>query len=605
MQVAPIRTTTPAPKRGLLATALAVVVLCPLAGQANAAGFGGELGGWVRDAKGVGQMGAAVSVMTAEGRLLRRVFTDHGGAFVLEDLLPGSYSIQVKLDRFLPADLRNLRVQLGSRKVLDVRLAGLFSGLQMGNPQASEINDMSDDWKWALRASHAVRPALRLTPSKSDQETKRVMRKLSGAFHDTEAYAELSSGAGGRTDSLANHSDLGTAFAVATSLFGDNDVTLSGNMGYGSAVRSPSTGFRTSFRRELGFGAPEVSLTVRQLQTSFGSRAFVDPQQARDAVPLLETMTLGFGDTAKIGERTSFDYGFLYESVRWLNRLNFVSPYAKIRHELTPGRSIQVSFASGVPRPDSAVRGDDRLREQVSALGTFPRVSLSDGHAQVQRTEHIEIAYREQVGKGLIEAGVYQDAISNAAVSALTPDGFAAGGDVLPDLFSRASTINGGQHLARGVRVSYARKIRERLEAALGYGAGGVLTPGEGDLAGGAGDLRDMLKMQRAHLITASLSMEEQRTGARFISTYQWSSRDAALSPDLYNDFAARSDPGLNIYIRQPLPLGGGLPGKLEASAEFRNLLKAGYMPINTTDGGAIYILPAIRSYRGALSFIF
>ena len=557
MPIAPIRTV----KRGALAATLAAVVLCPLGGQASAAGFGGELGGWVRDAKGVPQMGAAVSVLTSEGRLLRRVFTDHAGAFILENLLPGSYSIQVKLDRFLPADLRNLRVQLGSRKVLDVRLAGLFSRLQLANPQASEIRDMSDDWKWALRASHAVRPVLRLAPSDRDRETKRVMRKLSGAFHDTEAYAELSSGGGGRADSLANHSDLGTAFAVATSLFGDNDVTLSGNMGYGSAVRSPSTGFRTSFRRDLGFGAPEVSLTVRQLQTSFGSRAFVDPQQAPDGIPLLETMTLGYGDSAEIGDRTTFDYGFLYESVRWLNRLNFVSPYAKIIHELSPGRSVQVSYASGVPRPDSAVRGGDRLREQVSALGMFPRVSLRNGEAQVQRTEHIEVSYHEQVGKGLIEAGIYHDDISNAAVSALTPDGFLGGGEVLPDLFSRASTINGGKHVARGVRVSYARKIRERLEAALGYGAGGVLTAREGDVAGDAGDLRSMLRMQRAHSITASLSMEEQRSGARFVSTYQWSSRDSALSPDLYNDFAARSDPGLNIYIRQPLPVGGGLPG--------------------------------------------
>ena len=587
----------------LPAALLAAVLLTPLA--ASATGFGGELGGWVRDAKGVPQMGAAVSVSTAEGRLLRRVFTDHAGGFVLENLLPGTYSVQVKLSRFRPADLRNLRVQLGARKVLDVRLAGLFSALQMSDPTASEIRDMSEDWKWALRASHAVRPALRLAPSDQEKETRRVMRKLSGALHDTEAYAELSSGGGGRSDALTNHSDLGTAFAVATSLFGDNDVTVSGNMGYGSSVRSPSSGFRTSFRRDLGFGAPEVSLTVRQLQTSFGQRAFTDPQQASDGVPLLETVTLGFGDSAQIGERTTFDYGFLYESVSWLSRLNFISPYAKIIHELAPGRSVQVSFASGVPRPGYAVEGRDRLRGQVSALGMFPRVSLHGGDAQVQRTEHVEVSYREQVGKGLIEAGAYKDDISNAALSALAPDGFVSTGEILPDLFSNASTINGGRHLASGIRVSYARRIRERLEAALGYGAGGVLTPKNNNPISGAGDLRNMLQMQRAHIITASLSMEEQRTGARFISTYQWTSRDSALSPDLYNDFASRSAPGLNIYIRQPLPVGGGLPGKLEASAEFRNLMRAGYMPLKTTDDGAIYILPAVRSYRGSLSFIF
>ena len=77
------------------------------------------------------------------------------------------------------------------------------------------------------------------------------------------------------------------------------------------------------------------------------------------------------------------------------------------------------------------------------------------------------------------------------------------------------------------------------------------------------------------------------------------------MAADLYNDFASASDPGWNVVIRQPIPLEAGLPGKLEASAEFRNLLKAGYLPIQTGDGSTLYLLPAIRSYRGSLSFIF
>ncbi len=79
----------------------------------------------------------------------------------------------------------------------------------------------------------------------------------------------------------------------------------------------------------------------------------------------------------------------------------------------------------------------------------------------------------------------------------------------------------------------------------------------------------------------------------------------AAIAPDLYNDFASRSDPGLNLVIRQPLPFSGGLPGKLEATGYINNLLKAGYIPIQTFDGQQIFLLPAVRSYRGALSFVF
>ena len=106
-------------------------------------------------------------------------------------------------------------------------------------------------------------------------------------------------------------------------------------------------------------------------------------------------------------------------------------------------------------------------------------------------------------------------------------------------------------------------------------------------------------------MVMASVSLEAPRAGTHITSSYQWLSRQAVIASDLYNDFAARSDPGLNIVIRQPIRVGGLLPGKFEATADFRNLLKAGYVPIPTMDGRQMYLLQAIRSYRGALSFIF
>jgi hypothetical protein len=53
------------------------------------------------------------------------------------------------------------------------------------------------------------------------------------------------------------------------------------------------------------------------------------------------------------------------------------------------------------------------------------------------------------------------------------------------------------------------------------------------------------------------------------------------------------------------LPFSGGLPGKLEATANFSNLLKTGYTPLQTHDGRQLYLFQAIRNYRGAVSFIF
>ncbi|MBI1354362.1 MAG: hypothetical protein GC160_08450 [Acidobacteria bacterium] len=566
----------------------------------------GSIQGWVKDDRGTPQMGAAVAALSPDGVMLKRVFTDHRGSFVLTDLFPGEYALRVTLNRFLPLTENGVKVEAGRSVVLDVGLRGLFSSMQLAYPGRGQVRDMTDDWKWVLRATHTTRPVLRLAPNEDVAETRRVMRKLSGAFSETQGLAKLSGGGGVRSTALANESDLGTSFALATSVFGNNDVTVSGNFGNNIAGDTPTTGFRGSFKRELGFSAPEVSLTVRQLQTSAAAgRALFDPMQGSSSMPSLQTLSLGFRDSTKIGASTELKYGFLYESVRFIDRLDYVSPFAKLTHEITPRRSVELRYSSGAPRPDADSAKQEQLRQSLSALGMFPRVSLLNGRATVQRTEHMEAAYREELGKGLFEAGVYQDLITDAALSALAPGSFFDGANILPDLFSQAATVNGGRHLIRGYRVSYARKVNERIEAALGYGNTGALDyreDGEGKVD--AASLRDRLEVDRAHMLTTSLSAKLPGTETSIISSYQWLNRRSAIAADLYNEFASRSNPGLNFFVRQPLPFGAG-SGRFEVTADVRNLLEAGYIPIQTQDGRTVYLVQSVRSYRGSLNFVF
>ena len=567
----------------------------------------GSIRGLVRDERGIPQMGALVTLLTADGAIEKRVYSSHDGLFAVEQLFPGRYSIRVSLDRFLPVTKEGIEVISGSSAILDVSLRGLLSTLQLVYPGGSQVRDMSDDWKWVLRTSSSTRPVLRYLPS-IDQETRRVIRRASGRFSDTHGYAQVSAGAGTRQTALANESDLGTAFAVATSMFGNNDVVVSGNLGYGSTTGVPAAAFRTSYKRELPVGAPEVSVTVRQLQMPSAARQAIYGPQSEHNGPLLQTVTLGAADATQLGESVRFEYGFLYESVRFLNRLNFVSPYGRLVYELGDRREVHLRYASGVPHAQEGVAADENesLQRQVSSLGLFPRMAVNGGRPTVQRTEHVEVAYREKLGDGVIEAAVYEDSMSDAALSAMVPQGYFADGDVLPDLFSDSSTLNAGRFRSSGYRVSYARRIKDRLQAAIGYGSTGVLSRATGQLEGPSVDaLRSALAVKRAQLVTASVSTELPRSGTFVLTAYQWSNVPAVIAPDAYNDFASQSDPGLNLIVRQPLPFSGGLPGKLEATANFSNLLKTGYTPIQTHDGRQMYLFQAIRNYRGALSFIF
>jgi hypothetical protein len=58
-------------------------------------------------------------------------------------------------------------------------------------------------------------------------------------------------------------------------------------------------------------------------------------------------------------------------------------------------------------------------------------------------------------------------------------------------------------------------------------------------------------------------------------------------------------DVGVNFYVRQPLP--NILPWRMELTAELRNLLAQGYLPM----GGHSVLTAAPRAVRGGLNFIF
>jgi hypothetical protein len=63
--------------------------------------------------------------------------------------------------------------------------------------------------------------------------------------------------------------------------------------------------------------------------------------------------------------------------------------------------------------------------------------------------------------------------------------------------------------------------------------------------------------------------------------------------------------PGLNLYFRQPIPGISGRPCRVELTADLRNLLAQGYLPLATAGGQSILLVETPRSLRGGLNFVF
>ena len=93
-------------------------------------------------------------------------------------------------------------------------------------------------------------------------------------------------------------------------------------------------------------------------------------------------------------------------------------------------------------------------------------------------------------------------------------------------------------------------------------------------------------------------------SGTAYVASYQWASTNALNPTHLDLTERLQDGAGLSFRFRQPLPYFGGLPCRVAATAEMRNLLAQGYVPI-MAGGRRLYLMHSPRTVRGGLSFTF
>jgi len=275
---------------------LLLALVLGASGSAGAAGEGklsGSLVGFVSDHAGVPQMGAAVLIYNHYDRLIGQSLTNERGAFGFESLAPGLYSVRVSLASFVPAMKERIQVQPGVRSFLSINLASVLSSIELIYAEPGQTAVMSDDWKWVLRASTPSRPILRILPGidiSDPSEGPGLSSSRQEIFSRTRGLVKVSTGEGGSLSAFGSQADLGTSFALATSLFGTNELQFSGNFGYASNTGTPTAGFRTSYTNELWGAKPEVALTMRQVfMRGVAGNAFLNSSQE---APQLTTMSV-------------------------------------------------------------------------------------------------------------------------------------------------------------------------------------------------------------------------------------------------------------------------------------------------------------------------
>ena len=595
-----------------LLTTLALAA-CLLTAPAAARGasvdtLAGSVVGFVSDQAGVPQMGAAVLIYNSYQRLVGRALTNDQGAFGFESLAPGVYSVSVRLTSFVPALKENIRVQPGMRSFLAINLASVLSSIELIHTAPGNAAFMNDDWKWVLRTATAARPILRLGPSIAGSDPFGQNRESARVVSRTRGILRVSAGEEGSFMAAGAQPDLGTSFALATSLLGGNELQFSGNVGYASHSGLPTAGFRTSFTNDLWGARPEVAVTLREvfMEGRVGA-GLLSGGQAES--PVLRTMSVSSLDRRQLTERLRIEYGASLESVTFLSRLNYFSPFARLTLGVGEGGAVSLAYSSGMPPVELLSEGDwdvPEMQDDLKALALFPRVSVMGGNARIQRSQNFEAAYRQVIGSRDFSFGVYRETTMNSAVMMAAPAGVFSSADLLPDLASNSSVFNIGDFQRIGFQASVKQRLAENLRLGVAVGNSGVLVAGRSSLASNdPAELREMLAEGRRTWLAATASGISPWTGTDLTVSYHWTDYAAVSPRHIYLTQSYQPDLGFNIGIRQPLPSFGVWSGRVVASAELRNLLAQGYVPVSSADGRTLYLIQNPRTVRGGLSFIF
>jgi hypothetical protein len=381
---------------------------------------------------------------------------------------------------------------------------------------------------------------------------------------------------------------MSTGFSLERNIFSVDRVGLKGNVGYGDGL--PAAVLRASYSHALPDGSgPSMGVAVRRFAPS-------DPNVHNAS---LQSVALSGADDFAVDDVLEVKFGSELQSIQFLGRVTAFRPYGSANLHVSPNMVVGYDYATALPNHreedfDSASSADSSEAD--------PRISLANFCTKLERAHHQEVNVSRRVGKNNMQIALFSDGVDNTALLG-TGQVTAAGGELLPDVYSGSFTYTGNTLDARGLRVVLERKLYSDLTATLDFAYGGVL-----DLSRPGVPIQDALQWittQRREAMAAKLSGTVHRTHTRWIASYRWVSGSALTPVDMFNGSPGQSDPFLNLFIRQPIPTLGFLPAHMEAVIDLRNLLAQGYVPVMGQDGQTVYFVQSARSVRGGLAISF
>jgi Carboxypeptidase regulatory-like domain len=557
----------------------------------------GAIAGYVKDSSGAPQMGAVVEIFVSAAKVGTTAFTDSRGYYTAENLPAGTYQVKVTAASFLPSLRENVILHSGAHLIINLTLNTLADAIKL-MPARRSATDDPDDWHWTLRSA-ANRPVLRVLEKdkdvKDDSESEDSSSLVVVSHNNNERggdrplKASVAFIAGPEAGGFGGTGDVTTAFALEKSLFSSGTLSFNGNIG--ASAGDPTGVLRASYAHDFGdTSRPTFTVTYRHFAAP-GAAVLNSPYSA---------IEMSSSDSMAVGGFIDLNYGADLQSMQFAERVTAIKPHGSVDVHLGPNMVVEYRYATSEP-DTRATKGFDTAPADLSESG--PRMALTNGNPEVERAAHHEVSVSRRMGDTRVQLAAFVDRVHNLVLTG-AGDPTSYSDDVLPDVYSGTFSYGYAPGVSSaGGRVVVQRKISDDLTATFDYSTGQTISASDTTMAWQA--LAQSLGVSRQHSVGAKVYGYIPATGTRMIASYKWTSGNALSTVDAFNASPGQIDPYLSLFIRQPLPCGSFMAGKMDALLDVRNLLAQGYVPVMGQDGRTIYMVQSARALRGGLAFTF
>jgi Carboxypeptidase regulatory-like domain len=545
--------------------------------------------GVVRDAQGIGQLGATVEVLAKGSVPIASAITDLYGHYRISGVAPGRYQVRATAALYMPATRMGLQLQMGTRAIVNLTLNSLSGTAAWIPAERRTADEPNDDWKWTLRST-ANRPVLRLL---DDGQLVAVSSSGTDAIK-TSSQARLSMLSG---DGEFGGGGVHTVITVDRVLVDGADVIFRSDI---AAARTPfgagpSTELEAGYERKVGFG--DTSRVVVSYQTH---PELIGGGDATVAQSGLQTMRVSSAQTMHLGDTIEIEAGGSLYGLHTDGYAVAMQPFLRVG--VHPSEAWTIGYRLATARD---LQGFTALDSVQSGL---PVAVRSGNHVQTERGTHQEVAVSRKMGGALLQASVYQDKIDRSVVmgtgvvgpAELSP---ASGtGGVVADTVTDSFAFLGTGYTARGVAVTFSQPLTAGMWAALQYQNGAALSA-QGTAGFTLPQVQAALHPEMAQSATLAFKGQIVRSGTRLRTAYRWQPHRLLTPVGSYNAFSDQAF--LSCYLRQRLRWRDHLPPGLDATIDVTNLLAQGYQPFLSADGRTLFLAQAPRTIQAGLSFTF